>query len=226
MQTKLNIAEGCSMYNGIMLYSKRHKNKMAVATINDDEITASWVDVDSVKEDETENKEGNKRNNKAIAIFQAILLVEMLIIASLKIIFDVSLNIIVRLIPFDTIIIMFLGIFSLDENTKRFHGAEHQIINAFNKLGRIPTIDELQKFSRFSMFCGTNSMANIGLISLLLLIETFIPHNAILIVVLWGLFIINVLNFFQYFTTSQPTDKEQRVAIEAIKVWFEYESKE
>ena len=36
-----------------------------------------------------------------------------------------------------------------------FHAAEHMAINAYNKLGRIPTYEEVEKESRFSKYCGS-----------------------------------------------------------------------
>ena len=35
----------------------------------------------------------------------------------------------------------------------RYHAATHMLINAYKQLGTVPTLEELKKFSRFSMNC-------------------------------------------------------------------------
>ena len=42
-----------------------------------------------------------------------------------------------------------------EHSTARYHSAEHMVVNAYNLLGRVPSIEEAKQFSRFSKHCGS-----------------------------------------------------------------------
>ena len=108
------------------------------------------------------------------------------------------------------------------------------VINAYNKLDRIPSLQELKKSSRFSNNCGSNKTNSIiimfafisfagpflikmGVIKYLI-IMMLIP---IIIAVLSSVGAINIL---QVFVTNKPTDIELRVALEGLEKYEDLES--
>lgn len=119
----------------------------------------------------------------------------------------------------------------LNSCTRRFHGAEHKILNAYNALNRLPTMDEALKYSRFYMFCGC-TMVSVFLafgtaIYLCIVIFEGIVITIIAILVMCY-FILKLwtrgkLNIFQLFSTSEPTTIEVEVALEGLKGWLEEE---
>lgn len=117
---------------------------------------------------------------------------------------------------------------------KKFHSAEHMVLNAYRKLNRIPSLEETRNFPKFSNTCGTNGMAQISITFILIFFTTFIPnldsiHIRILIIlsaiIALILSITGCLNFMQKFTTDIPTDTELKVAIKGMEVWLENEQK-
>lgn len=117
----------------------------------------------------------------------------------------------------------------------RFHSAEHMILNAYTKLQKIPTLDEVKKFSRFSANCGSRFMlSKIALYTIVSILMAIVHYIGIIpYLVLIGIIIIifiidsktGFLRFLQVLVTSKPTDKELLLAIEGIKQ-FEITEKE
>ena len=109
----------------------------------------------------------------------------------------------------------------------RFHAAEHMVINAYLDSQRIPTLDEIKKYSRFSKKCGSrfiiSRVSMYTTISILMSLIPYIEHTSyfILLSALTILYIIDskygILRFLQFFVTNKPTDKELLVAIEGLK---------
>lgn len=112
----------------------------------------------------------------------------------------------------------------------RFHGAEHMAINAYNKLQRIPTLEEIRGFSRFLKNCGSRHLFKklVPNLVLCILIAVFTFSSP----TFWALFIglvipINIVirlcidegwfRFLQVFITEKPSDNELLLAIEALK---------
>lgn len=116
----------------------------------------------------------------------------------------------------------------------RYHGAEHAAINAFYDLGIVPSIDEIKKYSRFSLKCGSLS----GLYKIagwcVPAIAVLFPNywcTLLVAVILYILLIImynkEKLYFMEFMVTSNPTDSEYEVAIEGLtKVLDEYKKME
>ena len=132
---------------------------------------------------------------------------------------------------------MSLGVFVIRtylerKNTFKFHSAEHMVLNAYSKLKRVPTIEEIRQYSRFINDCGTNVTTQMVMSFTLMFLCTFI-HNLLYMFI--GMLSVNIivfillqcgfLNFLQKFTTIIPTDKELEVAIAGMNVWFENEKK-
>ena len=109
----------------------------------------------------------------------------------------------------------------------RFHAAEHMAVNAYNTLQRVPTMDELREFSRFSSSCGSKSMTKEILYSTInaILISTTgrISFWLYLVcVIIWLLIYFHLCKtsgyrFLQIFITNKPTDVELNVALQGLK---------
>ena len=159
----------------------------------------------------------------------------LLIVRMLILDFDIQsiIKIIIRIFTISTFILL-LCIIMLggDENTKRFHGAEHKVIQAFNELGRVPTLEETYNYSRLDYGCGTSFGVMFVFIFLIIFISTFSPDIWIAfdkiyigLIIMIILYFVGVFDIFQFFTTSRPTDRELMVAISAVSNWIENESK-
>lgn len=121
------------------------------------------------------------------------------------------------------------------KNFFKYHAAEHMVCNAYKALQRVPTINEIREYSRYSSSCGTNATTEIiiilPLMSLAEKIYYFYNWPPIVLVIMTGIITISVLvlerygylNFLQYFTTEKPDEIELLVAIEGLKMWEEKE---
>lgn len=238
---KLKLNEGFSMSNGICLYSKRHRGCAAITIIDEEgKITSKWIGKNK------ENKE-NKESGKKKVVFQKLLkeFLKQLLILSCSCIISLFITwgmientILTQRILYVSITMIALVKFSVGvhrtrKNTMRtykFHSAEHMVFNAYHKLQRVPSLEELREYSRFSNNCGTNITTQIVMSCVLLFCCTFIsdPLYRIIGVFLSCLIVFILLktgklNFLQLLTTIIPTDVELEVAIEAIKTWLENE---
>lgn len=117
----------------------------------------------------------------------------------------------------------------------KFHAAEHMIANAYQKLQRVPTLDELKTFSRFYKKCGSRKvLIKISTYTLISLAIAFVANwNSLiycLLIILIAIFMIIAerkgwLSFLQVFITNIPSDSELEVAIEGIKNFEKMEEK-
>lgn len=221
----LNTPEAKSMSNGIQFNSKRHKGYYAVATIDDNgNIETQWTN-----EKFTPEIPIIEHNIVAILISICIAVLLIILLAFQGWIYAIR-GIFFFYICFSiTISIMFLVDCSKGDFFK-FHSAEHMILNAYRKLKRIPSLEELRDFSRFSNTCGTNTMFIRFMDSLVLLIISFTFNNSlfckillVLDIVMSMLSLCGVLNFLQFLTTRKPTDRELLVAIAGLKTCLEHE---
>jgi hypothetical protein len=132
----------------------------------------------------------------------------------------------------------------ISENLKRFHAAEHKAYNAFMKNARklpknaslmefkaaIPEINQVEKTSSFSLFCGTTSNWLIVLtlvngltcvsISSFVFSENPILGSAIAMLVFALGFLITIAVIFliqRQFYLAEPATREITLAIEALK---------
>lgn len=112
-------------------------------------------------------------------------------------------------------------------STAMFHAAEHMVLNAYQTLKRIPSLEEAKKFSRFSKLCGSRAiLSRMFMFSLITIAMFSILHynNIIYLISVLSIVMFVVksqkygwLNFLQVFVTSKPTDKEIELAIEGLK---------
>lgn len=117
--------------------------------------------------------------------------------------------------------------------TSKFVAASHMATNAYNKLQRIPTLEEVKKYSRFS----SNSkicmpISRIFSQAMLILFLIFFGNVSFGILLFFSIIIpvasffitsSGILNFLQVFVTSKPTDEELKVAITAVRIYEKME---
>ena len=120
--------------------------------------------------------------------------------------------------------------------TSKFVAASHMATNAYKKLQRIPTLEEVKKYSRFSSDSKI-CMPISGIFSQTMLIIFLIFFNEVSfgILVLFSIIIpvvsffittSGILNFLQVFVTSKPSDEELKVAITGIRLYEKMEDAE
>lgn len=239
MRTKLNLDRANSMNDGIVFYSKKHKGYIAISTVDEfGNIKAEWTTIKKHKKEKSKHDKNADRKELFITI---------LCILPFSIIFTILLEWAMSkgsmfgmrflLLGFASIILsaFMIKTYVVRKRTKnayKFHAAEHMVLNAYGKLKRVPSIEEIRQYSRFDKDCGTNSVTQIIMNYTLMFLCTFISNQ---LYMLLGMLFINIivfilmqcgfLNFLQKFTTIIPTDKELKVAIAGMNVWFENEKK-
>lgn len=235
---KTKIREARSIKNGIIFCSSSIQLIMVKSTINEKgEIRTRVIDQITEREEDLKEQEGNKRKNMLIKAY-----LTDLIILTIMILLKVDTRLFTGMVTFSIVGTHYLcpvlyNIYNIKYKYKslgRFHSAEHMVINAYNKLDRIPSLQELKKSSRFSNNCGSNKTNSIiimfafisfagpflikmGVIKYLI-IMMLIP---IIIAVLSSVGAINIL---QVFVTNKPTDIELRVALEGLEKYEDLES--
>ena len=119
------------------------------------------------------------------------------------------------------------------KKVSKYIAASHMATNAYKDLQRIPTLEEVKKYSRFSVESGI-VWTFLG-ITFNLIFWTFISFInyvpfvlgaficLVVIFIVPFLYLKGYLNFLQIFVTSKPTDTELIVAIEGLKSFEEME---
>lgn len=106
------------------------------------------------------------------------------------------------------------------------HAAEHMVFSAYNKLKRVPTIEETRNFSRISKSCGItiySALIATQIIGFFVYINTgYMISELVLFIssmLVKTMFPFNLLGeLAQLFTTSKPEDKNIELAIEAVSM--------
>lgn len=106
----------------------------------------------------------------------------------------------------------------------RNHGAEHKVFSAYKKLGRIPTVEEANHFSRINKACGAtiySAFITTQLIGFIVYIHTsyIIPEILLFLIPLFfqTIFPFNFIGkLAQFFTTSKPKECNIELAIAAL----------
>lgn len=117
------------------------------------------------------------------------------------------------------------------KNLGRFHAAKHQVINAYEKLGRIPTINEVKKSSMLSKKCPIESTISqvLHFILLCIVIATCGFTELYVYMSLFALLVLsiilenkfNYLRLMQMIVLNKPTEMELKVVLEGLK-YFEH----
>lgn len=240
MRKKLKIDHAHSMDNGIRFYSKCHKGYVAISTVDEfGNIKTEWTTMK--KYEKKKNKHDKIANMKKFSIFILCVLPFATIFSILfewAISKDPILGIRFWLMSY---VFMQLSMFLIttfierkkEKNAYKFHSAEHMVLNAYRKLKRVPSLEEIREYSRFSNSCGTNAITQRVMNFTLIFLCTFISNPLYSIIgmlsaniIVFVLLECGFLNFLQKCTTIIPTDKELSVAIAGMNEWFENEKKE
>lgn len=110
------------------------------------------------------------------------------------------------------------------KETLKNHAAEHKVFLAYNKLKRVPTIEEAKTFSRINRKCGItiySGFITIQIIAFIIYIYTGCMISEIILFIgallLRSKFPFNILGkFAQLFTTSEPDNDNIELAISAV----------
>ena len=117
----------------------------------------------------------------------------------------------------------------------RKHCAEHKVINAYNTLKRVPTVQEARKFTGFSAKCGdvknigcVQALIVFGLMSVLLnyigLSETKV---AVLYFITCGIYAViywnDLYKYLGWFSLERPKDADLQMAISALEEYVSFQ---
>lgn len=206
-----------SLSNGIKFYSNKDYSSYAISTLHKGEITVKWV---------------QKNYDVLYYIIIAIILIFCIILKQkqeyLEIFLKRNIKIILKICIISVNLKNLIDLFSimLNSKLKKYHAAEHMILNAYYDLKEVPTILEVRRYSKFHKRCGTNLAIEILILSLITYIATCIKLNIVnicilicIITLIILLFKLGKMNWFQYLTTQEPTDLELEVAIQGLKEW-------
>lgn len=108
---------------------------------------------------------------------------------------------------------------------RKNHAAEHQAIQAYNRLGKIPSVNEVKKFSRIYRGCGISRYSSFITAQIIGFIFFFFYDFIIpeWIIILASFLFSHVFPFYllgaivQFLTTSPADDGNINLAISAIK---------
>ena len=228
-QSDLELNGITPMENGIKIYSSRHKGYFCEATIDKEgRITTKWLS----------NKKAFSCKEDLLNVF--ILSLKFFPLAVIiMLIVQYSLLLFIRLcclaIFFIVIIIYYRHISKAKKkgnNYCKFHSAANMTANAFKKLNRPPTSEELRSFSHYSSYSISAGVVYISIHFLFIFAVTFL-HPVIEIILLFieyplltMLYDKEKLNFLQKLDTEDPTDTELEVAAIGIKKWYDNEIKD
>jgi uncharacterized protein YqhQ len=228
MRYELNSAY--SMQNGIGFFSGVHSKMVALATIGEDNtISTEWIKFSTLFK-----KISKKRKVSFISGIIDALTIPLVFYFVYQLVWKQSL-LQVRRSSFILFVLYLLSFIDyvfkhMKSETKKFHSAEHMIVNAYRELGKIPTLDELKKYPRFSNLCGTNFYTALTFSFLAFFFWTYIPNIEVSTVNFLVLFLtlqllkkVGVFNFAQALVTAPPSDKHLLVAIEGLKYWLQKE---
>ena len=241
MEKLKTIHRARSKKNGIIFYSNKFPLIGTEVYLNDlgnIEIRVIFTDLDeaiTLFQNQNEKKTAFKKN--FIVIFDIAIIVLSIILAA----FFGNFGLVTASICFCLCVSFDLFSFALNSYEKKskngkkrtnakFHAAEHMAINAYEDLQRIPTLEEIKSYSRFSEKCGSvPKLCQICLFSFLSIVTAFLSSNHFfiyaIIICLYIIFLLIIkkykwygwVTFLQVFITSKPSDKELELAIEGLK---------
>lgn len=176
-----------------------------------------------------------KNKNKLLSvIFKAILLMIFEIILQsllLKIHFFKAFFAIVQILAINFITLSVILFRDQDKKICYYHGAEHKVRRAFDKLGFVPSCEEIKKYSRYHKSCGISLITNVlFLLNVFYFIavkfSTIMPPLSLIFAVGMALPTINPYSVIMQFfiTTKEPTDREIVIAKTAYERLIDLEN--
>lgn len=120
-------------------------------------------------------------------------------------------------------------LFKEKSTTARYHTALHQVMNAYQTLRKVPTLEEAKKSSIFLKDCFIHTnfqiiFKQLPIILVALLFDGSLPSLLVLLIFysIWELFVFPKVKDMKFmycldlFVLSKPTDKELKVVIECL----------
>ena len=238
MREYLEINKAMSMNDGVIFYSKRHEGHCIIATINEQGNIKTKLTTNEIADKEYDENIQKNFNfvSKVLFLIGGVMAIIAFLICTAIIMQNLILGIkalftaMVIIVIVSIIIIVVFG--NGGGNVSKVHAAEHKVLNAYRDLGRVPTLDEVNSYSRFSKYCGTVIavrwlMYSVGLLLCFTIINIiWLPVVAIVIdIIFWILQNVGLIKYFQVFTTKEPTDRELMLVIEGMKAWVKKEQR-
>lgn len=228
------ITKAASTPKGIRFYSQKDSKMISFSTPVDGKVTAKWISSKSEEYITQTYNEYPKYTTLTITLLYICMIISFLDFVNYLVfkhnITGIRISV-SALLFFSLFKFFFLNLF-LGKKTDglKFHSAEHMAINAVNTLGRIPTMEELKTFSRYSNYCSVNSDTSTIVRYTIILVCSFVPFipinwifYLIVMILCSSLESTGIFNFMQYFATENPEDIHLQTALEGIKVWAEHE---
>ncbi len=240
MQPKYPIMRSSSMEDGILFFSERHPGFLTWATLDKDGRTMSALTVCQVHRfsehfltpsfDQPHKKKFSHPLIVLIVTVAAAVFAYFYIMVRLSAIGSVRFLLSLYLFAMIAPVIWRHTRSRRKKSAYRFNLAKCMVINAYNTLGRVPTLEEIQQYSHFSKSCSINTPAFITIAFTLMLISSFVvPEPYCLLglifspLVSYVLIKLGLLRFFQVLTSLKPIDTELLVAIKGMNAWLENE---
>lgn len=237
MKEQKDVLGARSMQNGIVFYSNKNPAVCYEVLVDKDGQIKKAI-LSSELSESLDNSIKVKRHKK-LEVYSKICI---FILAILSIVITKNISIAFGLLYFSARVLNVLFEFAAccfevklgkSQSTGKFHAAEHKVINAYRKQGRIPTISEIEKASRFGKKCGSrykiDEMANSTILAIIICLASFIDiYLYMILIFIQLLFSIfekkyNFFRFFQIFITNKPTHKELEIALTGIQFFEEME---
>lgn len=228
---QLTMQSACSLSNGIVFLLNENQDAGIFSSV-DDSGNISCQHVDSISAIIENRFEKSKLMKIKFTITCIILIVSLFLVVYFfsQSFFMTSLQFLLG--GFSVVSSFILFTENIEKESARFHAAEHMAINAFNYLGRVPTLKEIRTFSRFHQNCGTNYITLFQLDSLILFIGSMFSTKTGIYIALFLvalsiiLFKLKLLSWGQIFTTLPATDRELKVAIAGVQTWLHHYEEE
>lgn len=230
MKTKRSIERGYATNNGIVFYSQVFPIICSETYRDDFGKIKTRIIPSVVAMSLALSKDKTRINRNIIRIFDIVLIILNILFGRIELVIGAiyfSITISYNMLIFIEFVYDIKSKRGNQRMAGKYHAAEHMAINAYEKLHRVPQLDEIKKFSRFSKNCGSNEILYnlIFYIIIGLLVSFVAPRNIILYIMLAGMTLIlmpiiksnGLLKFLQILTTNKPSDRELEVAIESIR---------
>lgn len=114
----------------------------------------------------------------------------------------------------EMILISVLRLKCLHKEWGRHHGAEHMVLNAYEQLGRVPTVHEAQSASRCHKNCGSVPVCKRLILEIGLVLTVFLPIPLAMILVA---IVLKKHLWLQILFTNKPEDEDLRLMVELIE---------
>lgn len=210
--------KGCSFTNGISFSNSKFETKVTVLEEN-------IIDINNLNDSK---RTPFQKKFIIIYLVSSIFIILFSILYTKNILITISSILYCLYAHTSTLAILshiIIGIIKPDY--KKFHGAEHKVLNYYKVKKCAPKIEELSTYSRFSSTCGSigQTFKSIYGIIFLYISFKFLEDNILLALglmiasfgVCFILDIFNIFVFMQLFITSKPDKKHLSVAVMALE---------